>query len=138
MSLAAGVGIGLVAGAVSGMLGIGGGAVLVPGMVLLLDVEQHAAQGISLAVIAMTALVGGFTHYWQGNVRLGVVLGLAPAAALFALGGGFLANEIPAHWLSRTFGLLSLAMAVRIMWPRQWPGKPDSKTADDGGRECQR
>ena len=94
MLVTAGVGIGLVAGAVSGVLGIGGGAVLVPGMVLLLDVEQHAAQGISLAVIAMTALVGGFTHYWQGNVRLGLVLGLAPAAAVFALAGGFLANEI--------------------------------------------
>ncbi len=129
MSLAAGMGIGLVAGAMGGMLGIGGGVVLVPGMVLLLNVEQHAAQGISLAVIAMTALVGGFTHYWQGNVRLGVVLGLAPAAALFALGGGFLANEIPAHWLSRAFGLLSLAMAVRIMWPKTMAGKTGLKNS---------
>lgn len=123
MSVAAGMGIGLVAGAMGGMLGIGGGVVLVPGMVLLLNVEQHAAQGISLAVIAMTALVGGYTHYRQGNVRLEVVLGIAPAAVIFALGGSFLANEIPAHWLSRAFGLLSLAMAVRIMWPKTMAGK---------------
>jgi len=123
MSVAAGVGIGLVAGALSGMLGIGGGVVLVPGMVLLLDVEQHTAQGVSLAVIAATALVGGFTHYLQGNVRLGVVLGIAPAAVALALGGSLLADEVPAHWLSRAFGLLVLIMAGRIMWPRQWPGK---------------
>src|SRR5205814_8312650 len=68
--------LGLVAGILSGMLGIGGGQVLVPGMTLLFGVDQRLAQGISLAFIVPTALSGALTHYRQatGLPRMGMLL----------------------------------------------------------------
>src|SRR5581483_5802275 len=54
------LGLGLFAGLCSGLLGIGGGQVLIPGMVILFGVSQRLAQGVSLAFIVPAALVGGF------------------------------------------------------------------------------
>ena len=123
MSIAAALGIGLVAGLLGGMLGIGGGIILVPGMVLLLSVDQHTAQGVSLAVITLTALVGAITHYRQKNVRLGVVLWIAPAAALFGFLGSMVADVIDASLLRRIFGSTTIAMGIFMLagsWPRWW------------------
>jgi len=123
MSVAAAIGIGLVAGLFGGMLGLGGGFILVPGMVLLLSVDQHTAQGVSLAVIALTALAGAITHYRQRNLRLGVVLWIAPAAALFAFLGSMVAGVIDASLLRRIFGSMTIAVGIFMLagsWPWWW------------------
>ena len=78
--------IGVCAGIISGLLGLGGGVFLVPALLLFLDMSIHKAIGISLAVIVPTALSGALKHYHLGNVDLRV-------AALVAVGGivgGFL------------------------------------------------
>ncbi len=115
MSIAAALGIGLVAGLLGGMLGIGGGIILVPGMVLLLSVDQHTAQGVSLAVITLTALVGAITHYRQKNVRLGVVLWIAPAAALFGFLGSMVADVMDASLLRRIFGSMTIVIGIFML-----------------------
>ena len=123
MSIAAALGIGLVAGLLGGMLGIGGGIILVPGMVLLLSVDQHTAQGVSLAVITLTALVGAITHYRQKNVRLGVVLWIAPAAALFGFLGSIVADVMDASLLRRIFGSMTIVIGIFMLAgsrPRWW------------------
>jgi hypothetical protein len=123
MSIAAALGIGLVAGLLGGMLGIGGGIILVPGMVLLLSVDQHTAQGVSLAVITLTALVGAITHYRQKNVRLGVVLWIAPAAALFGFLGSMVADVMDASLLRRIFGSMTIVIGIFMLAgsrPRWW------------------
>jgi len=104
MEVAIGIGIGLVAGLVAGMLGVGGGVILIPGMVFLLGVEQHLAQGVSLAVITLMALVGAITHFGRQNVKLGVALWIAPAAALFSLLGAMVADELDASLLRQIVG----------------------------------
>lgn len=104
MDIAIGIGIGLLAGTLGGMLGIGGGVILIPGMVFLLDVEQHTAQGVSLAVISLMALVGTVTHYRQENVRLKVALLIIPAAVIFSFLGGMVADMLDASLLRNLVG----------------------------------
>jgi hypothetical protein len=115
MSFAIGIGIGLVAGILAGMLGIGGGVVLVPGLVLLLGVEQHTAQGVSLAVITVMALVGAITHYQQHNVRLGVALWIIPAAVVFSFLGGICADMLDASLLRTVWGALLIVVGIVMM-----------------------
>jgi len=115
LDIAIGIVVGLVAGVFVGMLGIGGGAILIPGMVLLMDVEQHTAQGVALAVIAATALLGAITHYRQGNVRLGVALWIAPAAVLFSFFGGTVADWISGSLLRQILGGIIIAMGIYMV-----------------------
>ena len=104
MDIAIGIGIGLLAGILGGMLGIGGGVILIPGMVFLMGVEQHTAQGVSLAVISVMALVGTVTHYRQENVRLKVALLIIPAAVIFSFIGGMVADMLDASFLRNLVG----------------------------------
>ena len=104
MDIDIGIGIGLLAGVVAGTLGVGGGVILIPGMVFLMGVEQHTAQGISLAVITLMALVGTITHYRQENVRLKVALWIIPAAVIFSFVGGTVADVLDASLLRQLFG----------------------------------
>ncbi len=115
MSIGIGIGIGLAAGLLGGMLGIGGGAILVPGMVLLLGVGQHSAQGVSLLVITLTALVGTITHYRQHTVRLSVALWIIPAAILFTFLGGMLADLLDASLLRNIWGGVLILVGIIMM-----------------------
>ncbi len=115
MSLVLEIGIGFTAGVMAGMLGVGGGTVLVPGMVLLLGIEQHIAQGVSLGVIAPTALVGTIVHYRRGSIKRETVLWMTPTVVVFALMGGWLANMIESSMLSRLFGILLLFLGARFL-----------------------
>lgn len=115
MTIGIALGIGLAAGVLSGVLGIGGGLVSIPGMVLLLGVDQKVAQGVALAVMVFTALVGGITHYRQGNVRLGIVAWLAPAAVGFAILGAWVAGASPSELLTRLFGVALLLVGARML-----------------------
>lgn len=106
--------LGLLVGVVSGLMGIGGGIFMVPGMVLLLGMAQQEAQGVSLAVIVPTALSGAFTHYQKGNVSTEVVPWLAIPSVLTALLGSYAAHLLPAAILRQLFGLLLLFVGSRM------------------------
>ncbi|MDO4900883.1 MAG: sulfite exporter TauE/SafE family protein [Actinomyces sp.] len=77
------VGVGLVAGVVSGLVGVGGGAVIVPGSQLAVGIGDLLARGTSLVVMLPTALSGSFTNVRRGvaDLRVGLVVGAASAAA---------------------------------------------------------
>ncbi len=81
------VGIGILTGIVSGILGLGGGLAMVPAMVLLLGYDQHLAEGTSLLVILPTAAVGAYTHSRHGYVRFRPALALAAGGIAGALAG---------------------------------------------------
>jgi len=108
--------IGLIGGFAGGMLGIGGGAIYVPAMVLLLGEDQHLAQGASLAAIVATGIVGGFTHLRRGNVEPSAVLWVAPAAVVAGFGGAFLADVLDDEVLRRIFGVVILYLSVTMIW----------------------
>ena len=116
------IGIGLLAGTMGGMLGVGGGVILIPGMVFLMGVEQHTAQGVSLAVISAMALVGTVTHYRQENVRLKVALWIIPAAVIFSFVGGMVADMLDASILRQLVGGVIIMVGV-LMLSGGWRGR---------------
>lgn len=111
----AAIAIGLIGGFAGGLLGIGGGAVYVPAMVILLDEDQHLAQGASLAAIIATGVVAGVTHWRRGNVDAASVLWVAPAAVVAGFGAAFLADRLDADVLRRIFGVVVVYFALNMI-----------------------
>ena len=108
--------IGLAGGFAGGMLGIGGGAIYVPAMVILLDENQHLAQGASLAAIIATAVVGGLTHLRRGNVDVPAVVQVVPAAVAAGFAAGFVADRLDASMLQRIFSVVMVYLALNMIW----------------------
>ncbi len=111
----ASIAIGLLAGFAAGMLGIGGGSIYVPTLVLLANEPQHIAQGASLAAIVATAIVGGVTHLRQGNVHLPTVAWVAPAAVVAAFGAALLADMLDPIVLRRIFAAVFIYFALTMI-----------------------
>jgi uncharacterized membrane protein YfcA len=109
----AAVGLGLAAGVVSGLLGIGGGTLFVPTL-LALGLSQRSAEATSLLAILPTVAVGAWRQHRYGNVRWrpAVVLGVASIAGV--VGGVLVAEALPEVTLRRLFALLLLAVAAQI------------------------
>jgi uncharacterized membrane protein YfcA len=100
---------GAVAGFLSGMMGVGGGAIMVPALVLLVGHSQWTAQGSSLAAMVPAGSVGAFTHWRLGNVVTAIVPGLIVGIILGTYLGGTLA-----HLLSEAN--LRLVFATVLIW----------------------
>ncbi len=107
--------LGLVAGVLAGMFGIGGGILFVATLVAL-GLDQHEAIGTSLLAIVPTVLVGTWRQSRYGNVcwRAAAVLGVA--AAVSAQGGVALAEALPATTLRRLFAGLLVLVAAQVAW----------------------
>ena len=116
MDIVVALAIGLIAGLLSGMLGIGGGTVAIPGMVLQLGIEQHTAQGVALAAMLLTAFVGASIHYRQKNVNLRMAVWIAPAAIGFSVLGAWAAGLVEAEWLTRVFAIALLVIGLRMLF----------------------
>jgi hypothetical protein len=108
---------GLLAGLLSGLVGIGGGQVFIPLMTIGFGVSQIVAQGTSLAAIIPTAAVGGFTHIRQRTVDLDAGLWTGAGGVLGALTGALVAVHVAGPLLARLFGVLLIVSAV-VMWRR--------------------
>jgi uncharacterized membrane protein YfcA len=110
--------IGLAAGFAAGLLGVGGGIVMVPAMVLVLGFDQHVAQGTSLVVIIPAALAGSVTHYRNGRVSLRDAALLAAGGIGGAVLGSVSALSIDDTILRRLFGLFLLVVAAQMVLGR--------------------
>jgi uncharacterized membrane protein YfcA len=100
---------GVFTGFLSGMMGVGGGTIMVPAMVLLAGFEQHLAQGSSLLAMVPAGAVGAYTHWQLGNVRTNLLMGLIPGILIGTYLGGNLA-----HVLSE--GALRIVFAAVLIW----------------------
>jgi len=100
---------GVFTGFLSGMMGVGGGTIMVPAMVLLAGFEQHLAQGSSLLAMVPAGAVGAHTHWKLGNVGTNLLLGLIPGILIGTYLGGTLA-----HVLSE--GTLRIVFAAVLIW----------------------
>ena len=109
--------IGLLAGVVAGLLGVGGGALFVPALTLGLGLSQLDAEATSLLAIIPVAVVGAWRQRAHGNVDLptGGLLGLLAIAG--AAAGVAVANAVPRRALEVGFALLMLFVAVRLVRP---------------------
>ena len=109
------VALGLAAGFLSGMFGVGGGILFVPTLVLL-GLGQLEATATSLLAIVPTAGVGVLRQHRFGNVRMraALVLGLCSVAGVVV--GVQIATQLPEHALKRLFGALLIAVAAQLAW----------------------
>ena len=103
--------IGIAAGMLSGLLGVGGGALFVPALVLLLGLDQVDAEATSLLAIVPVALVGAWSQHRYGNVRVrdGLVIGLLAIPG--ALVGVVLVNALPERAIEYAFAVLLIWIA---------------------------
>jgi uncharacterized membrane protein YfcA len=100
---------GIFTGFLSGMMGVGGGTIMVPSMVLLIGMGQHVSQGTSLLAMVPAGGVGAFTHGKLGNVEGSLVAGLIPGILLGTYLGGTLAHILPE-------GALRVVFAAVLIW----------------------
>ena len=112
--LAAYAGVGLASGLLSGIFGVGGGALVVLGLAVLFGMPVHAGLPVALAVNVSNALAGVAAHALAGRVQRGAVLALVPAAVLGIGAGTALALWLPAQALRVVFGGFFCWMGVRI------------------------
>src|SRR5881227_4380403 len=107
--------VGAVAGILSGLLGIGGGAIMIPAMTLLMGLSQHLAQGSSLLVIIPTAISGSITHLRMGNIQLETAGWLSGGGVVGAVAGAFLALASPDAILRLLFGCYLASTGARML-----------------------
>lgn len=109
------IAIGLAAGVVAGLLGVGGGVLFVPGLVIFMSLTQHEAEATSLLAIVPVALVGAFRQDRYGNVRRrdGLLLGLFSVAG--AAGGVAVANALSGKALQVAFAVFTLVVAEELV-----------------------
>jgi len=109
------VALGLAAGVLAGMFGVGGGILFVPTLIVL-GLNQHEAIGTSLLAIVPTVLVGTWRQSRYGNVHWRAAAILGVAAAITAQGGVAVAEALPASTLRRLFAGLLVLVAAQIAW----------------------
>jgi len=110
------VSIGILAGILSGLVGVGGGVIMVPLLVLLLGFSQHQAQGTSLAVLVVpVTAVAVYTYHKEGYIDwryVGII------AVFFVVGGYFgskIAVNLDQKMLKKVFGFILLLIAGKML-----------------------
>ena len=126
--------LGICAGILSGLLGIGGGVLMVPALVLVMSFAQKSAQGMSLAVMVPMALVGAMRYWRNGDVDMDfLVVGLIVCGSLTGvIIGTELASRLPAHVLRRIFAVVLIFLAIRMFIG------PSGRSDTDGDNASQR
>ena len=128
-------GLGALAGTVAGLLGVGGGIIVVPGLAFLIATDgvpadrlMQVAVGTSLATIVATSLSSIRAHHRRGAVRWSVVARLTPGIVAGAALGAAIADWLPTRGLAVVFGVFLVLVALRLALPgqpvphRQLPG----------------
>jgi uncharacterized protein len=108
------VAIGLLAGLLSALFGVGGGIVAVPLLILAVGMEPRSATATSLGMIGITAVAGTIGYAIGGHVEVGYAALVGIPAAFGAVGGAALQQRVNARTLSYLFSVLLVAIAVRL------------------------
>jgi uncharacterized membrane protein YfcA len=126
------VALGCVVGILGGLLGVGGGTILVPVLVLGQGYPQHVAQGVSLLMILPTGIVGAWSHARHGHVIRRILPGLMAGGAVGALLGAVLANRTGSSTLSRLFAVFLLLVSAQMIFGRGRDNVADSPELSGG------
>lgn len=109
------IAIGLAGGVIAGLLGVGGGVLFVPGLVLFLKLGQHQAEATSLLAIVPVAIAGTIRQDRYGNVRRADAVLVGALSLAGAIAGVALANALSGHALRVAFALLILLVAAQLV-----------------------
>ncbi|KPU27995.1 permease [Caloranaerobacter sp. TR13] len=103
--------IGLFSGIISG-LGIGGGTILIPGLILFTTLTQHEAQGINLLVFIPTAITALFIHFYNRNILLKIAFPIIITGLIGAFVGSTIAININPKMLRKFFAIFLFLMGI--------------------------
>jgi uncharacterized membrane protein YfcA len=107
--------IGVIAGFFSALFGVGGGILIVPLLLWLLDFPPRVAAATSLAAIGLIALEGSFRYGLEGHVHLGPALAVGLPAAAGAIVGSSLQQRLTGRTLTILFSILLGGIGVRFL-----------------------
>ncbi len=116
---------GLFTGFLSGMMGVGGGTIMVPAMVLLAGMGQHVSQGTSLLAMAPAGGAGAYTHWRLGNVEGSLLAGLIPGILAGTYLGGTLALNLSEAALRPVFAAVLIWTGLRYLKAKAQTVKTD-------------
>lgn len=109
--------IGLVAGALSGMVGIGGGIVIVPALVYFFHFSQHEAQGTTLAMFLLPiGILGAYNYYSQGHIDIKTALIICSTFVVGSYFGSKIAISINQEMLRKVFGIIILFLSLKMIF----------------------
>jgi len=111
---AAAILVGFAAGAVGGLLGVGGGILFVPALAVLLGQSHLDAEATSLLAIIPVAVAGAWRQHGYGNVCWRDALAIGALSAGGAVGGSVIANNVPERVLEIAFACLVLLVAAQL------------------------
>jgi uncharacterized membrane protein YfcA len=121
---------GVVVGVFSGVMGLGGGAVMIPIMVLVFGLTQPQAHGTSLAVmIPPVTLPAVIQYYRKGNVKLDMAGWMAAGVLLGTFFGAYIANALPKETLKLVFGFILIYVAGYTVFGKEHLGRTTALAA---------
>jgi uncharacterized protein len=109
---------GIFTGFLSGMMGVGGGTIMVPAMVLLLGFTQHMAQGSSLLAMVPIGIVGAYAHWRLGNVKTDLLPGLVPGILIGTFAAGFFTQFLSQETLRIIFAAVLIWTGMKYLKAR--------------------
>ena len=116
MSTLYGLLLGAVIGVISGLVGLGGGALLIPALIVFYGMDQRRAQGTSIATLLAPIGIFAFWKYWKaGNVDVRLAILVAIGFALGGWFGGAWAQHLSDTVLRRGFAILLMAIALKML-----------------------
>ena len=115
MSELAAILLGFLAGAVAGLVGVGGGILFVPTLAIFLGQSQLEAEATSLVAIVLVAIVGSWRQYGYGNVRIRDALVIGLLSPLGVVVGTVAANNVSERTLEVSFACLALFFAAQLV-----------------------
>lgn len=110
------IAIGIATGLVNGLLGIGGGTILIPSMVVALGLSQHQAHGTSLAVILPTTIASCIVYGLNNDLDFKIAVEVVSGGLFGGYLGARLMNKIPADKLRKFFGVFMFLAGLRMMF----------------------
>jgi hypothetical protein len=109
--------VGLLAGALSGFVGVGGGIIIVPAMIYFMNMNQIQAQGVSLALLLLpVGILGVMNYYKAGHIQFNCVLILAVGFIIGTYFGSKFALRLPEYKIKFAFALIMLFVGVQMLW----------------------
>jgi uncharacterized membrane protein YfcA len=111
--------IGLLAGAFSGLMGIGGAIIMIPALIYFLQMDQYSAQGTSIAImLPPVGLLAAYNYYKAGALNLKYALIIAVAFLIGGYIGSKFAVNLPQDILRKIFAILLITIAIKMLWAK--------------------
>jgi uncharacterized membrane protein YfcA len=122
------IAVGICAGVLSGLVGVGGGIIIVPALVFFLAFSQKMAQGTSLGILLLpVGILGVFQYYKQGYIDMRVVVIISLAFLFGSYFGSKIALSLPQETVKKIFAVMMMVIAVKMLFFDK-PRKTDEET----------